>query len=541
MYKKGRLLLISLLAVFMISGSIAFAMTQSNSTKISVASVDAVAGSTVSVDIEIENNPGVLGSILQVSYDEGLTLKNAVSGTAFSSLTLTNPGEFSSPCNFVWDGTELAGSDIKDGVILTLTFDVSDDALPGDKYNIYVSSEEDNIVDTDLNPLSVSFSSGKISVKDSTAIDTTIFTVDSINAQPGSSVDVNITVDNNPGILGAVLTVNYDNGLTLNNATSGSAFSTLTMTAPGTYTSPCNFAWDAVELNNSDIKDGTVLTLTFDIPSNAVQGQEYDIQLSCNEGDIVDANLNSVDAQFVFGKITVQTNSEHNYILIDAIEPDCENAGIYIYECEDCGETYIEEPEALGHDIVVDPAVEPTCTENGMTEGSHCARCNKVFTQQEEVPALGHEIVIDPAVAATCTEDGLTEGSHCSRCNEVLVQQETVYATGHQYEFYRSTVSCERDGYVIYKCSVCGKLNNVKTSAYGHDYSYIGISNGKMNYKCNVCDNEVSYEPDEILVMWDPKYLNTQPIRGDYSQYLEVVQDGIINAKDYAVILKATK
>ncbi len=42
------------------------------------------------------------------------------------------------------------------------------------------------------------------------------------------------------------------------------------------------------------------------------------------------------------------------------------------------------------HSIVVDAAIAPTCTETGLTEGSHCSTCNAVITAQETVPALGH-------------------------------------------------------------------------------------------------------------------------------------------------------
>ncbi len=42
------------------------------------------------------------------------------------------------------------------------------------------------------------------------------------------------------------------------------------------------------------------------------------------------------------------------------------------------------------HSIVADAAIAPTCTETGLTEGSHCSTCNAVITAQETVPALGH-------------------------------------------------------------------------------------------------------------------------------------------------------
>ena len=85
--------------------------------------------------------------------------------------------------------------------------------------------------------------------------------------------------------------------------------------------------------------------------------------------------------------------------------------------------------------------ISPTCEEKGEKQRT-CTVCGG--TETEELPALGHTEVIDEAVAPTCTESGLTEGSHCSVCEEILLPQETVPAA-HTVENNICTV-CGRYG-----------------------------------------------------------------------------------------------
>ena len=71
-------------------------------------------------------------------------------------------------------------------------------------------------------------------------------------------------------------------------------------------------------------------------------------------------------------------------------EATCTEAGEKTYTCPICGQTRTEAIAALGHDIVQDAAREPSCTENGMTAGEHCTRCD-YKTGMEAIPALGHD------------------------------------------------------------------------------------------------------------------------------------------------------
>ena len=177
--------------------------------------------------------------------------------------------------------------------------------------------------------------------------------------------------------------------------------------------------------------------------------------------------------------------------------PTCTEAGYTTYTCA-CGDTYTgDEVAALGHDMVTDDAKAPTCTETGLTEGSHCSRCDYKVAQ-ETVAAKGHTEVVDEAVAATCTATGLTEGKHCSVCNEVLVAQTVVSAKGHTEVVDEAVAAtCTTAGLTEGKhCSICNTVLVAQTTVAAKGHTEVtdkavaptctatGLTEGKH---CSVC------------------------------------------------------
>ena len=121
-------------------------------------------------------------------------------------------------------------------------------------------------------------------------------------------------------------------------------------------------------------------------------------------------------------------------------DPTCTENGIITYMANFKNNAFkpqtkiVDDKKATGHKVVVDQAKEATCTENGLTEGSHCSVCNEVIKKQEVIPSTGHKEVLDSAKEATCTNTGLTEGIHCSICNKIIKKQEIIPALGHDFK-----------------------------------------------------------------------------------------------------------
>ena len=143
------------------------------------------------------------------------------------------------------------------------------------------------------------------------------------------------------------------------------------------------------------------------------------------------------------------------------------------------------------HTVVTDPAVEPTCTATGLTEGKHCSTCNAIIVKQETVPALGHKTELKNTKAASCTEDGYTGDEVCTVCGETVKKGETVKAAGHKTELKNAkAASCTEDGYTGDEvCTVCGETvkKGEAVKAAGHDY---------VNGVCSVCgEKDPSYNP----------------------------------------------
>ena len=257
---------------------------------------------------------------------------------------------------------------------------------------------------------------------------------------------------------------------------------------------------------------------------------------------------------------TIECVGHHEYEK-QVIGATCEEAEIVRYTCTVCNYTFDEELDGpLGHTEAVDKAVDPTCTETGLTEGKHCSVCNTILVAQQEVAVLGHDYgteVTDPTcsaqgytthtcsrcndeyvdtyvdpdplahrgvitkdeVKATCTETGKTFQIECADCLTIVaVQTETpIDPDNHNYVAVVTDPTCLDDGYTTHTCSRCNDTyTDTPVTALGHDLSEHDAKDptcteiGWDAYEdCSRCDyttyvEKVALGHDYVAVITDP-------------------------------------
>lgn len=139
---------------------------------------------------------------------------------------------------------------------------------------------------------------------------------------------------------------------------------------------------------------------------------------------------------------------------VEIKQATCTDRGYSKSKCIFCGKSFYKYTDATGHKY--DNGVitkESDCTKEGVKTFT-CTECHN--EKYELLPKAEHQIVIDPAVESTCSEPGLTEGSHCSVCGEILKKQtETeMKDCDIKEELIPATPNC--DGSYKKYCSNCG-------------------------------------------------------------------------------------
>ena len=134
----------------------------------------------------------------------------------------------------------------------------------------------------------------------------TAISADYVVTNPGETVDVNINLFNNPGIVSATIKVKYNSSvLSLKKVTDAGMLGI--QSHKPEYTSPYTLAWANDTVTSNFTINGTIATLTFKVNDDAEKGKLYPIELSYNYDnyDIYDKDINPIQFDMINGGIFI--------------------------------------------------------------------------------------------------------------------------------------------------------------------------------------------------------------------------------------------
>ena len=292
-------------------------------------------------------------------------------------------------------------------------------------------------------------------------------TVESNSAMPNSTVNVNVIIKDNPGIVGASITVNNTDELTLVDANSGPAFEALSFAKPGSFSNKNTFVWDAETVTADDIKDGVILTLSYKISASAKIDSNYPITVDCEYGDVINAELEPVETEIVNGDITVidympgDVNQDGKITTTDVVFIRRYMTGGYTLNVfnENAADVnadgkinttdivmirrYIVDgckTDPNGYNVTLKPSTsrhihtmeaiektEATCTEEGNIAYWYCTDCGNYYADAKGLKGIdydstiintGHTLTHVESKAATTESEGILEHWFCTRCEK---------------------------------------------------------------------------------------------------------------------------
>ena len=181
---------------------------------------------------------------------------------------------------------------------------------------------------------------------------------------------------------------------------------------------------------------------------------------------------------------------DHNWVLLDSVDPTCLTLGYDRYLCVDCGKIEKRDYEAaLGHAFQSVVIRDATCETPGKVL-EICERCGTV--QESTTPKGEHEFSIS-TVPATCTSPGYTL-RECSICGERHIEDITA-ALPHNYVAKVTTATCEGGGKTLHICEGCGSsFVTDYTDPLGHSWDEgteitgsTCTGEGVIEYRCVRC------------------------------------------------------
>ena len=146
--QKASSLLLAIIMVLTMIPAVSAQADEAQVGKIIIEGDNPVPGETVTVQVRLENNPGIASMRIELIYDNavfkltGLSYNSEMGGETNPPADLSG---YQSPFVLYWNNGGLSTDYTEDGVFATLTFQVSEEAQKGRSYTITAVYDPDEI------------------------------------------------------------------------------------------------------------------------------------------------------------------------------------------------------------------------------------------------------------------------------------------------------------------------------------------------------------------------------------------------------------
>lgn len=131
--------------------------------------------------------------------------------------------------------------------------------------------------------------------------------IDSVDAYAGQEVALPVYIENNPGLSGTKITVNYDKSLQVISVEKGKVFSSgnFVQNADNSTAGSFDIVWNS---SVESKENGVIFTVTFKLPNNA--SGDYNINISYDKDNTFNARYEDVTLDCDSAVISVPSNGE---------------------------------------------------------------------------------------------------------------------------------------------------------------------------------------------------------------------------------------
>lgn len=166
-----------------------------------------------------------------------------------------------------------------------------------------------------------------------------------------------------------------------------------------------------------------------------------------NKVGLVETTISSNGFEATYSIFVRCNRTSDSYELLKIEEPTCEYFGYSLFQCPDCGDTYISDTvPRQAHSFVVLNAKDSTCTQNGYTGDVVCSVCEYMESSGEIIPILDHHYY-----AVETDKEWIYADERYHFCRDCEKEDEHIVVTTEN-----------TDGTIIYTCTICGYIKTAQ-------------------------------------------------------------------------------